>query len=180
MSLLDALLLDPAPFNVWITVRADGIKGSGTVGDPYNGSTQTLFDGVMQTIASQFPNQKVAIHLGPGTFTTAGYAESGGNAWQVQAGMKILGSGREVTILKRAAGSSSGYVLGHDLTSAADFFELSDVTLDCNLTSSPGGAAFFFVDCDGHSDERRVAKSIALLNQHCTFVKVLGSYPNAE
>ena len=29
MSLLDALLLDPTPFNVWITYRTDGVKGSG-------------------------------------------------------------------------------------------------------------------------------------------------------
>jgi hypothetical protein len=64
MSLLDARLLDPAPFDVWISARTDGIKGSGTASDPYNGSDQTRFDGVMQTIAEQFPNQEVVIHLG--------------------------------------------------------------------------------------------------------------------
>jgi len=30
MSLLDALLLDPARINVWIAYRTDGIKGTGT------------------------------------------------------------------------------------------------------------------------------------------------------
>jgi len=39
---------------------------------------------------------------------------------------------------------------------------------------------FFFVDCDGHYDDTRVAKAIADLQNHCTFVKVLGSYPNSE
>lgn len=39
---------------------------------------------------------------------------------------------------------------------------------------------FFFVDCDGHMSERRVAKAITLLEHQCHFVKVLGSYPNAE
>lgn len=39
---------------------------------------------------------------------------------------------------------------------------------------------FFFVDCDGHMNDRRVAKAITLLEQQCHFVKVLGSYPNAE
>src|SRR5687767_7880759 len=39
---------------------------------------------------------------------------------------------------------------------------------------------FFFVDCDGHFDDKRVGKAIADLQQHCTFVKVLGSYPNSE
>ena len=39
---------------------------------------------------------------------------------------------------------------------------------------------FFFVDCDGHQTDRRVAKAIEQLTQHCSYVKVLGSYPNAE
>ncbi len=39
---------------------------------------------------------------------------------------------------------------------------------------------FFFVDCDGHAQEPKVAKAIAQLGQHCSFVKVLGSYPNSD
>jgi chorismate mutase/prephenate dehydratase len=39
---------------------------------------------------------------------------------------------------------------------------------------------FFFVDCDGHADTPKVAKAIEQLGAHCSFVKVLGSYPNAE
>ena len=39
---------------------------------------------------------------------------------------------------------------------------------------------YFFVDCDGHQNDRRVARAIEQLQQHCSFVKVLGSYPNAE
>lgn len=39
---------------------------------------------------------------------------------------------------------------------------------------------FFFVDCDGHQEDSKVAKAIAELREQCNFVKVLGSYPNAE
>ena len=39
---------------------------------------------------------------------------------------------------------------------------------------------FFFVDCDGHFQDRKVANVIAGLKQTCNFVKVLGSYPNGE
>src|ERR1051325_1158665 len=39
---------------------------------------------------------------------------------------------------------------------------------------------FFFVDCDGHMSDRKVAKALALAGEHCSYVKVLGSYPNAE
>ena len=37
MSLLDALLLDPAPFDVWVALRSDGIRGRGTQSDPFAG-----------------------------------------------------------------------------------------------------------------------------------------------
>ena len=39
---------------------------------------------------------------------------------------------------------------------------------------------FFFVDCDGHITDRKVARALALLGEHCSYVKVLGSYPNTE
>ena len=39
---------------------------------------------------------------------------------------------------------------------------------------------FFFVDCDGHVEDRRVAKAISQLSEHCSYVKVLGSYPDSE
>src|SRR5207244_415289 len=39
---------------------------------------------------------------------------------------------------------------------------------------------FFFVDCDGHMSDSKVAKALALLGEQCSYVKVLGSYPNAE
>jgi chorismate mutase/prephenate dehydratase len=39
---------------------------------------------------------------------------------------------------------------------------------------------FFFVDCDGHAQDKKVAKAIAELERQCNFVKILGSYPNAE
>ena len=39
MSLFDALLLDPYRINVWIAYRTDGVAGTGTQNDPYDGST---------------------------------------------------------------------------------------------------------------------------------------------
>jgi chorismate mutase / prephenate dehydratase len=39
---------------------------------------------------------------------------------------------------------------------------------------------FFFVDCDGHMNDRKVAHALGLLGEHCSYVKVLGSYPNTE
>lgn len=39
---------------------------------------------------------------------------------------------------------------------------------------------FFFVDCDGHFQEKRLDKAIGELKEHCNFVKVLGSFPQEE
>ena len=39
---------------------------------------------------------------------------------------------------------------------------------------------FFFIDCDGHAQDNKVASAIKLLSVHCNFVKVLGSYPNMD
>jgi chorismate mutase / prephenate dehydratase len=39
---------------------------------------------------------------------------------------------------------------------------------------------FFFVDCDGHITDRKLARAIEHLSQHSKFLKVLGSYPKAE
>jgi len=39
---------------------------------------------------------------------------------------------------------------------------------------------FFFVDVDGHAHDEPVAKTIQQLEKQCSYVKVLGSYPNAE
>ena len=39
---------------------------------------------------------------------------------------------------------------------------------------------FFFVDCDGHMNDKKVAKAIQQLEDHCNFVKVLGSFPKSD
>jgi chorismate mutase/prephenate dehydratase len=39
---------------------------------------------------------------------------------------------------------------------------------------------FFFIDCDGHVADGKVAKAIDHLQEECSYVKVLGSYPNSD
>jgi chorismate mutase/prephenate dehydratase len=39
---------------------------------------------------------------------------------------------------------------------------------------------FFFVDCDGHIADPKLAKAAAQLAKDCAYLKILGSYPNAE
>ena len=42
------------------------------------------------------------------------------------------------------------------------------------------GEYYFFVDIDGHAADKKVARALAELQEHCTLMTVLGSYPKAE
>ena len=144
MSLLDAILLEPYrdSKNVWIAFRTDGQKGSGTESDPWNGSTQNLFDGLMRGFNDQsldFMN----IHIGPGTFETKGNAPYDGNqGWEIRPGWKILGSGIDVTILKVVGAVDANRLIQaigqKDFNTVAHYAEVSDLTVDCNLPVGPG------------------------------------------
>jgi chorismate mutase/prephenate dehydratase len=39
---------------------------------------------------------------------------------------------------------------------------------------------FFFVDIDGHATEEKVQQALEALSHHCTFVKILGTYPKSS
>jgi hypothetical protein len=94
MPLLDALLLDPYRMNVWIAARTDGVTGTGTHNDPYDGSTQAKFDALMNGVRSNIGNN-TCVHLGPGTFYTNGYADGVSGGWQAKPAMKIVGCGMD-------------------------------------------------------------------------------------
>jgi hypothetical protein len=103
MSLLEALLLDPVRINVWIAKRGDGIAGSGTQTDPFDGSTLAKFDALMSGMAVN-----TCVHLGPGEFETAGYYNGlSGSGWQAKSGMRIVGSGIDVTTLKLVSAATT-------------------------------------------------------------------------
>lgn len=147
MSLSEALLLDPYPFDIWVAYRTDGLKGSGTLNDPWDGSTQARFDSVMSGLPAN-----ARVHLGPGTFQTNGYADGVSGGWQPKAGMNIVGSGIDVTTLQVVNATTAGkhfFAISHPLSSGGvpvllDFLEVSDLTIDCNLSggSNTGASAF--------------------------------------
>src|ERR1051326_1871759 len=148
MALLDALFLDPAPFETWVAVRS--AKGSGTLNDPYGVTTAADFDGLMNSLPATL------VHLGPGTFFTTGYSDEAGAGWQIQPGTRIVGAGMGETTLQLVNASvaqAQYYGIGHSLTKVSggqtvpnpvDFCEVSDLTLDANL-----GAMSALVACGG-------------------------------
>jgi hypothetical protein len=96
------------------------------------------FDSIMSTLGSN-----VRAHLGPTAanrpFLTKGYP--GANGWQAKAGMKIVGSGVDVTTLRLVGDPAGGtyFAVGHDFANGpVDYFELSDLTIDCNVMIPTG------------------------------------------
>ena len=180
MSLLDALLLDPAPLEIWIAYRTDGIKGSGTASDPYDGSTADRFDARMNELPAN-----THVHLGPKprhpiyghalAFETKGYADGVNGGWQPKPGMKITGAGIDATVLQLVGATVSGqfYAVGHALTTVIpgspavpnllDFFEISDLTISCNLFGNADNLPLGgYVSCG----------AIRIMGNHCRIRRV--------
>ncbi|MBM3830898.1 MAG: prephenate dehydratase [Verrucomicrobia bacterium] len=59
-------------------------------------------------------------------------------------------------------------------------FRLNMTKIESRPSKRRAWEYFFFVDCDGHANDAKVAKAIVQLGTQCSFVKVLGSYPNAD
>jgi chorismate mutase / prephenate dehydratase len=68
----------------------------------------------------------------------------------------------------------------HRALAAFRRFRLNMTKIESRPSKRKAWEYYFFVDCDGHMDDKRVAKAIEVLNEHCNLVKVLGSYPKSE
>lgn len=68
----------------------------------------------------------------------------------------------------------------HRALAAYRRFRINMTRIESRPSKRKAWEYFFFVDCDGHMSDRRVAKAIATLAEQCNFVKVLGSFPNTD
>ena len=68
----------------------------------------------------------------------------------------------------------------HRALAAFRRFKLNMVKIESRPSKRKAWEYYFFIDCQGHKDDRKVAGAIAALQKECNFVKVLGSYPNGE
>jgi hypothetical protein len=109
MSVFDALLLDAHPIDIWITLRADGLQGSGTASDPFAGGVALgpaisilLTPNAREGMADSGDREHgfSEVNLGPGEFLTRCYGPHWAGGWQPKSGQKIVGCGFEVTTLK--------------------------------------------------------------------------------
>jgi hypothetical protein len=114
--------------DIWIALRADGLPGSGTQSDPYDGSSADKFDAILSGFSGT-PN--LGVHLmGAGPFLT-----SVARRWLVQPGWVISGDGMYSTTLKltgNVAGMSGVTAIVSDSNVATDNVMIRDLTIDCN------------------------------------------------
>lgn len=68
----------------------------------------------------------------------------------------------------------------HEAIAAFRRYQINMTKIESRPSKRKAWEYFFFIDCEGHAQDRKVAKAIQLLGKHCNFVKILGSYPNME
>jgi chorismate mutase/prephenate dehydratase len=68
----------------------------------------------------------------------------------------------------------------HSAIAAFRRFRINMTKIESRPSKRKAWEYFFFIDCDGHMKDRKVERALNHLGEHCNFVKVLGSYPNAD
>lgn len=129
-TLLDSFLMEPDSYEVWV-IKGQSFGGAGTASNPYVVDTAPHFD----TLMSGF-QPRTTVHLGAGTFETAGQ-------WIVKAGQKIRGAGMGVTTISRVGltANNLNYAIDAGTGSFVSGVEVSDLTLDCGMGTQTGLAA---------------------------------------
>ena len=87
-------------------------------------------------------------------------------------------TGRDRTSLMLSIADKVGAL--HRALAPFSKFKLNMTRIESRPNKRKAWEYFFFVDCDGHFQDKKVAQALTQIEKECNFVKVLGSYPNAE
>jgi chorismate mutase/prephenate dehydratase len=68
----------------------------------------------------------------------------------------------------------------HNVIAAFRRYRINMTKIESRPSKRKAWEYFFFIDFEGHMEEAKVKKALKDLAQHCNFVKILGSFPNAE
>ncbi len=110
---------------VYLGIRTDGAPGRGTPDDPFNASTASRFDLLMQHIAAN-----TLIVFKPGIYFTWG-----GDGFSLKPGWHIQGAGMGRTTIKLLGHHAPGQKHGHFVSlSRTDDVQISNLTCDGNAT----------------------------------------------
>ncbi|MFA6897893.1 MAG: MBG domain-containing protein, partial [Candidatus Paceibacterota bacterium] len=127
---------------IWIDDRTDGLPGTGTQKDPYDGSTAEKFDSILRNF-SLARQTNLAVHLMEGTFHTRGIYNDilfgtvpFNVGWASFSGWNIEGAGMGKTSLEMVypyllQGDGYNHIVGSIPGSTNQ--HISDLTINCNL-----------------------------------------------
>jgi chorismate mutase / prephenate dehydratase len=87
-------------------------------------------------------------------------------------------TGRDRTSLVLSVADQVGAL--HNALAPFRRYKLNMTKIESRPSKRKAWEYFFFIDCDGHQEDRKVARAIAGLKDVCNFIKILGSYPNGE
>jgi len=68
----------------------------------------------------------------------------------------------------------------HDMLVSFKKYRINLTKIESRPSKKKAWDYYFFVDLEGHRDEPRVKKALLELENQCTFLKILGSYPIGE
>jgi chorismate mutase/prephenate dehydratase len=68
----------------------------------------------------------------------------------------------------------------HEAIAAFRRFKINMTKIESRPSKRKAWEYYFFIDCEVHFADARVAQAIQHLGKHCNFVKILGSYPNTD
>ena len=68
----------------------------------------------------------------------------------------------------------------HDILAPFQKAKINLTKIESRPSKKKAWNYYFFVDLEGHVKEERIKKALQALENHCTFFKVLGSYPKAD
>lgn len=87
-------------------------------------------------------------------------------------------TGKDRTSLMLSVADKAGAL--HEAIAAFRRYKINMTKIESRPSKRKAWEYFFFIDCEGHAQDKKVAAAIRLLSEHCNFVKVLGSYPDTE
>src|SRR5262245_50514328 len=87
-------------------------------------------------------------------------------------------TGRDRTSLMLSIAHKVGAL--HKALSIFSRYKLNMTRIESRPNKKKAWEYFFFVDCDGHHEDKKLGAALKHLQSTCNFVKVLGSYPNAD
>jgi hypothetical protein len=134
-------------YDYWVSTNAIGSNGIGTFTRPFDASTRVKFDTLMDAV----PKNRT-IHLMAGTYQTWGMA-----GYRIKSGQKIIGAGRDSTIIQMASdvppqawGDNICVMQSQCVYPLNSGIEVSDLTLDANYqsgsTNGRGGITLYATD----------------------------------